>query len=231
MKRKTKAEMIEFILSNGIDINNMSTLERVKAIYDGLLIKKKPEGEPEAEPEAAPEAEPEAAPEAEPEAAPEAEPEAAPEPEPEAAPETPQAGTPDSFDELFEKIKTAEGKTGTGSVKAPLVSKEAKKRKRNASSPDSFYIEGYILLMAVDTIFPFTFAWLNNIMSKQVKVSPTQLVLTEKDFTKLEPLANQAAEYLTFHINPVLGFALVSSFMYGNKLLIARMEIEKTFRH
>jgi hypothetical protein len=82
--------------------------------------------------------------------------------------------------------------------------------------------------MIIDTVFPFSISWLNNMFDKRVKVPATALMLNEKQRQELEPLADQAADYLAIHINPVAGFLLVTSFLYGNNLLQARIEIAAT---
>jgi hypothetical protein len=239
----TKKQMIDVLSSIGIEGKGMTKDELTNLcelhgfIQDGLLIKEKPEApKPEAPEPEAPEPE---APEPE---APEPE---APEPEapgPEApgpeAPEPekgePEKGEPekvklDELKDLFKKIEQAEGKTETtGGAKPPLFSTERKKRKRGESSPDNFRIEGYILLMVIDTVFPFSLSWLNNMFDKRVKIPATRLMLTEKQFKELEPLADQAADYLAIHVNPVVGFLLVSSFLYSNNLIQARIEIAST---
>jgi hypothetical protein len=206
-----KNEMIDLLSSIGIESKGMNKEELINLcelhgfIQDGLLIKEKP----------APEA-----------------------PAPEApAPEAPEAPTPeapapektDELNELFKKVEQAEGKTKTeGGIKTPLFTTERKKRKRGESSPDSFRIEGYILLMVIDTVFPFSLSWLNNMFDKRVKVPATALMLNEKQQKELEPLADQAADFLAIHINPVAGFLLVTTFLYSSNLIQARMNIEST---
>ena len=133
----------------------------------------------------------------------------------------------DDIDVIKKKIKEAEGKTEPEKgVKNPLLSREKTKRKRKTAKPEEFHIEGYVLLMVSDTVFPFAFSFINNMLDSRVKISSSALQLNEKDFSKLEPLADQAAEFLTVHINPVVGFAIVSTFMYSNNLMIARMSAE-----
>jgi len=132
------------------------------------------------------------------------------------------------FDELQEKIEGAEIPKEKISEGKPLFEQTKRKIKKGGSSPDSFRIEGYVLLLVTDTIFPFTLAFLNNLLDKKTKVKATDLQLNETDFKKLEPLADQAADYMSVNLNPIAGFLLVSTFMYSNNLLATRMQIEKT---
>ena len=137
----------------------------------------------------------------------------------------------DEFDELLGKIsgaKAPEPKQAFDFDGKPLIEGTKRKRKKGESSPESFRVEGYVLLLVTDTIFPFTLAFLNNIIDKKVKVEMTQLQLCENDFKKLEPLADQAADYMSINLNPIAGFLLISTFMYANNLISVRMQIEKT---
>ena len=100
---------------------------------------------------------------------------------------------------------------------------ERKKRKtRKTSKPDQFRIEGYILLMVSDTIFPNVFMFINNYFDKKNKIKASDMMLTEHQEKKLEPLADQAADFIAIHINPVAGFALVSCFMYTNNFMMLK---------
>lgn len=210
-------------------------MKKSKKIDDSLRvhelpIKEKPEPKPKPKPE--PEPEPEPKPEPEPEPKPESEPEPGPEPGPEPELET---GTeikaeggevpPDAFDELQEKIKSAETPKEKKKVSKPLVEKTRKKKRKGESSPDSFRIEGYILLLITDTVFPFAFAGINNLLDRKIKIQSYQLQLNDKDFEKLEPLADQAADYMNINLNPIAGFILMTTFMYGNNLLNLRMQL------
>ena len=103
-----------------------------------------------------------------------------------------------------------------------LIKRERKKRAKKDSKPDSFRLEGYLLLMLVDTAFPFSLAFINNMMSKVIKVEATELALTDKQMQKLEPLADQAADFLTININPVTGFFITTSLMYASNLMSLR---------
>ena len=148
--------------------------------------------------------------------------------ETEIIPETEQTkGTTDEFDELLGKINGAEAGTPKEKVVKPIITKEKRKRKRGESSADSFRIEGYILLLATDTLFPTLLAWVNNMVDKKhKKLMASDLQLAQKDFDKLEPLADQAADYMSVNLNPIAGFFLVSAFMYTNNMIVIKMSNE-----
>jgi hypothetical protein len=145
--------------------------------------------------------------------------------EPEVEPEV-EAKT-DEFDELLGKISGAEAGTPKEKVVKPIITKEKRKRKKGESSADSFRIEGYILLLATDTLFPTLLAWINNFVDKKhKKLMASDLQLSQKDFDKLEPLADQAADYMSINLNPIVGFFIVSAFMYTNNMIVIKMSNE-----
>jgi hypothetical protein len=228
----TKNDLIEAIKATGVDVNPRLSKDELQEIFDGLRVHETPEAEPEKEPEAEPEKEPEAEPEKEPEAEPEPVPGQEPEAEPEKKPgektETEGGEIPplkDSFDELSEKIKTAESPKAKRKIAKPLVEKTTRKKRKGESDPESFRIEGYVLLILVDTVFPFMLAGANNLLDKKLKIQAHQVQLNEIEFKKLEPLADQAADYMAINLNPIAGFLLVASFMYGNNLINVRMQM------
>jgi hypothetical protein len=133
----------------------------------------------------------------------------------------------DEFDVLLGKISGAEAGTPKEKVVKPIITKEKRKRKKGESSADSFRIEGYILLLATDTLFPTLLAWVNNFVDKKhKKLMASDLQLSQKDFDKLEPLADQAADYMSVNLNPIAGFFLVSAFMYTNNMIVVKMSAE-----
>ena len=79
----------------------------------------------------------------------------------------------DEFDELLGKISGAEAGTPKEKVVKPIITKEKRKRKKVESSADSFRIEGYILLLATDTLFPTLLAWVNNRRTSYTKSRST----------------------------------------------------------
>ena len=67
-------------------------------------------------------------------------------------------------------------------------------------------------------------------LDKRIKISAVDLQLDDKQMAKLEPLADQAADYMAINLNPIAGFFLMSSFMYGNNLLTLRMSYEVSMK-
>jgi hypothetical protein len=140
-------------------------------------------------------------------------------------PETPETPENSDYDELLGKIGSATPPEPKEKKEKPLVERKVRKAKKGSSDPNATRIEGFILLIAVDTIFPFGLAFLNNMIDKKHKqIEPTELQLDQKSFDKLEPLADQAADYLSFNINPVAGFFIASSLMYANNMIVLKMK-------
>lgn len=153
--------------------------------------------------------------------------------DPEAAPEQTETETPstdEDFEALQQRIASASAPEPQKKTRRPGVEKTTRKKKKGQSDPDSFRIEGYILLLITDTVFPFAFAALNNMLDKRIKISAVDLQLDEKQMSKLEPLADQAADYMAINLNPIAGFFLMSTFMYGNNLLTLRMSFEVSMK-
>jgi hypothetical protein len=125
------------------------------------------------------------------------------------------------FDELIGKISDSEAPRTPPSTEQPIIRRTRKKVDKKGTA-ESTYLQGYILLVIVDTAYPFGLSWLNNLMDKKIKVKVEELKLTPQQFKELEPVADQAAQYLEININPVASFFLVSSFMYANNLIMAR---------
>ena len=216
-----KDELIEAIKNAGVNVNTRSTKEELETIYNGLRVHKEKEPNEVKPDEVTPdETKPD---ETKPD---EAKPDEV-KPDEVKPDETKPGEVKDDFDELLGKIKGAEGSAPKPKTEKPLITKEKKKRKKGESSPDSFRIEGYILLLITDTVFPFAFAFINNTLDKKNKVEATDLQLAEKDFNKLEPLADQAADYMSINLNPIAGFAIMATFMYANNLLVVRMNLKK----
>jgi hypothetical protein len=248
----TRQEMKDYITKAGVEFRSGLTKAELQVIIDRIHVHRNPipikpvpqprpvprsvpvpatEGEPEPEvfPEEAPEEQPE---ELEPSPLEIGSPEDEPQPveEPGAEPD-PKAG--DEFTKLLGQIGSAKAPEPPlvddsffGDDGKPLF-KKAGKKKKGQSSPDSFRIEGYILLLVVDVVFPFVFAFANNALDKKIKVDATDLKLSDMDFKKLEPLADQAADYIAVEINPIAGFFLVSTFMYGSNLMYVRLQKSK----
>jgi superfamily II DNA/RNA helicase len=127
--------------------------------------------------------------------------------------------TKSAYQEMKDKIKAADGTQEKGGLKSPLTVEKTTKPRAKRTGAGKFHLEGYILLLAIDTIFPLTLSFAHNLFVKQGKIKATDLQLGEKDMTKLEPLADQAAKHLTINMSPVTGFLIASSFMYANNLI------------
>lgn len=175
----------------------------------------------------APVPQPEPVPEPEPEPEPVPEPEEEPVPEPQTEEQTEGTTPPSDFEELMGKIETAEPPKEKKKIlpDEPIIKRSRTKKKKGQSDPDSFRIEGYILMLVTDTVFPAAFAMVNNMLDKRIKIQAHDLSLSETDWAKLEPLADQAADYMSIQLNPIAGFFLVSTFMYGNTLINVRMQM------
>ena len=137
--------------------------------------------------------------------------------------------TQDDIDELFSKIEGAEAPQDRPPAgERPLFEQKKRKIPKGKSQPDSFRVEGYVLLLVTDTVFPFTFSFLNNMLDKKNKIQASDMQLNEVDFKKLEPLADQAADYMSIGLNPIAGFFLVATFMYSNNLIALKMQLQKS---
>lgn len=205
-----KEQLIEEIrqLDPTKEVNEYMTLKEIKSIHtyltNGGVTNEPPEQPEQGEPE-----------------------------DPETAPEQTETETPstdEDFEALQQRIASASAPEPQRKTRRPGVEKTTRKKKKGQSDPDSFRIEGYILLLITDTVFPFAFAALNNMLDKRIKISAVDLQLDEKQMSKLEPLADQAADYMAINLNPIAGFFLMSTFMYGNNLLTLRMSFEVSMK-
>lgn len=136
-------------------------------------------------------------------------------------PEEDEDGFKKLAEDLGKKVEINGGDTppeyfATDGEGKPLIEKTRKKKTKRESSPDSFRIEGFILLIAVDVIFPTAIKFLNDKILKKQGVPLDNLRMTDEQMKKIEPLANQAADYMQVHINPITGFFIASGFVYTN---------------
>lgn len=208
---KTKMSNVEF---ETLGLTASDSKDYLQEVYDGLHVHRLQPETPETELPETPETEVTETPETEtgtetPET-------------PETASETPE--TASDYDELIKKIGGAEAPPKKVKTDKPFAERKTRKAKKGSSDPEATRIEGFILLIAVDTLFPFALAFLNNMLDKKGKrIEPKDIQLDQKSFDKLEPLADQAADYLSFNINPVAGFFIASSLMYANNLIQVKM--------
>lgn len=214
----TRRELREALQTAGVDVKRSMLKEELEQLYDKFIHVHRLPNEPTTEP-----VEP-----AEPGETTEPDGSELDEPTEPTEGEPPVEGEPskDAFDEILGKISGAKAPEPKQRTEKDLFTVEKKKRGRKDSDPGSFHLQGYVLLLIMDTIFPWTFSFLNNLLDKRVQVKVTDLKLPEDDFKQLIPLADQAAAYLSINLNPVVGFLLVSTFMYGNVLIVARMRAE-----
>jgi len=59
-------------------------------------------------------------------------------------------------------------------------------------------------------------------IDKKTKIKGSELMLSDAQIKKLEPLADQAADYLSINLSPVWGYAIISGFMYTSNFIQLR---------
>lgn len=209
----SKNELLDIIRDNGLSGNASMTKAELQEIVDGLRVhREKPE-------------------------APEEEKIEEEKIEEESNPEEEKTGNVEehekekigdqNFDELLGKIKGAEAPSPKAKVgEQPIFEKKKRKAKKGESDPNSFRMQGYLLLLATDTIFPAALAFANNMLDKKRKISVAELKLSDADFASLEPIADQAADYMSININPIAGFFIMASFLYANNIISIKMNLD-----
>ena len=207
----SKNELLEIIRDNGLSGNASMTKSELQEIVDGLLpSKRQPKEIPEEEKIENPEEEKIEDPNDH--------------PEDEPAEEKKESETKD-FDELLGKIKGAEAPSPkSASKEPPLFERKKRKAKKGESDPNSFRMQGYLLLLGVDTLFPAILSFANNMLDKKHKLTTAEIKLNDADFKSLEPLADQAADYMSINLNPIAGFFIMSSLLYANNIITLKME-------
>lgn len=124
------------------------------------------------------------------------------------------------FDEIQQQLNNAtsfdevENQTAT-----PLLTKEKRGRK-GEKLEDKFVIEGYILLLLVDIVFPFALSMIVRIVAKK-DVQMVDIQLDDKAMKRLEPLADACAKQLSVNMSPITGFFIVSALLYAQNVSIA----------
>jgi hypothetical protein len=88
-------------------------------------------------------------------------------------------------------------------------------------------IEGYMLIMVTDTVFPTLLSVANNMIDKKHKVTVSDLKLSEEDMSALSPLADQAASSMSIALSPIAGYFIMSAFMYANTMINVKMGLSK----
>jgi len=99
---------------------------------------------------------------------------------------------------------------------------EKKKRGRKAGTKNKSegdpLIDGEMLVMFIDIIMPLAIAATNNMVSKD-KISPDDLLLTEKMKDKMKVFADKCAETINLSMNPWVGLFVLSAGAYGYKVM------------
>ena len=99
---------------------------------------------------------------------------------------------------------------------------EKKKRGRKAGTKNKTegdpLIDGEMLVMFIDIIMPLAIAATNNMVSKD-KISPDDLLLTEKMKDKMKVFADKCAETINLSMNPWVGLFVLSAGAYGYKVM------------
>ena len=210
----SKSELLDVIRDNGLSGNASMTKAELQEIVDGLLPStRQPNEIPEEEKIEEEKTEEEKIENPDEEIIPKEE-----------NPDKQKEETKD-FDELLGKIKGAEAPSSKPAAKEPpLIERKKRKLKKGESDPNSFRMQGYLLLLGVDTIFPSILSFANNMLDKKHKLTVAEIKLNDADFKSLEPLADQAADYMSINLNPIAGFFIMSSLLYANNVITLKIE-------
>lgn len=131
---------------------------------------------------------------------------------------------PDEIENVFHRLDNARvehtedtaPKTGlvtiTQEPKKPKATRKTRKKKEDIS-----YIEGYILLVVADILFPTAFVFLFNMFSKKRKIDFGEMTLTPEEEEKLQPLADKAAEHMQVKMSPVAMLGISMAVVYAQK--------------
>lgn len=128
----------------------------------------------------------------------------------------------DQFKQLEDAVKASSEKSESKSEKPKekIIEIKKKRQPRKTKSKDpEFRLEGYVILMIIDTIFPTAIVMINNMVNKKFKIESDEIGLSEDQYKKLEPLADNAADFISVKLNPVVGLFLMSTFMYGSNYM------------
>lgn len=88
---------------------------------------------------------------------------------------------------------------------------------KTISSESAELVQGYMLLMFIDFIFPVAISFLFNKFNTKFYVDSKDLDLTDDEFRKLEPIADKAALYLNLRLNPALLLIISLGAIYSKK--------------
>lgn len=95
-----------------------------------------------------------------------------------------------------------------------------KKRNTDPDNPVPF-IDGEILLMFLDLIIPMGITMSNNWVTGE-KMSPDDLMLTEKQKSQLKKLADKVANKIDINVNPILALTLGMGTIYTGNFIAAK---------
>lgn len=92
--------------------------------------------------------------------------------------------------------------------------------------PASSLIDGGLLILLMDILFPLVIMFLHNRFAKAGKISVESLQLSDKQKADLKPVADAAAQRLTLQMNPVWLLVVSMGGIYGINYMTARLEAE-----
>lgn len=95
-----------------------------------------------------------------------------------------------------------------------------KKRNTDPDNPIPF-IDGDMLLMFLDLIIPMGITMSNNWVTGE-KMSPDDLMLTEKQKSQLKKLADKVADKIDINVNPILALTLGMGTIYTGNFIAAK---------
>jgi hypothetical protein len=98
------------------------------------------------------------------------------------------------------------------------------KKRRKGKQPKvdaSGLITGYIILFLANLVFPPLVEFAFSAISKKKKVSSDDVMLKEDQLEQLRPIADAAADFLQYKVNPVILLSVVMGSMYLNNTLAA----------
>lgn len=118
-------------------------------------------------------------------------------PEPDESIEIPEPPTPDP--DQFENIEKDRPKT------------RSRKRATKKAPAQVTKVSGYMLLFAVDLVFPFAISmFMPKKKAKDLKLSPEEM-------QELRPFAEEAAASLSVNMNPMTAFIIAAGMIYASK--------------
>ncbi len=93
-----------------------------------------------------------------------------------------------------------------------------KKRNQSEDSQGDLLIDGETLIMFIDLVIPMIISFVNNKVTDS-KISPDDLMLTEKQKLQAKKLADKVASKIDINVNPVWGLIAMLGGMYTYKVI------------